>query len=209
MSARPLAALLNRPSGVSAARTIAVVADRRLSVAALVALLLRDASVEHLQEVEGTVDVISALLSFRPDVVVLERCAGRWQSRIDPSAWGGRLVLLSDPEGDDPELVTAQPRADVHLSRAASRDALLTAIVGLGRTGSPTPDEPTARLSRREREILVQVARGRSSKEIARDWRISPKTVANHVNNLYQKLQLNHRGELVLYAAKAGLTGRS
>ena len=58
-------------------------------------------------------------------------------------------------------------------------------------------------------EILLQVARGRSSKEIARDCRISSKTVGNHVNNLYQKLQLSHRGELVLYAAGAGLTGCS
>ena len=61
----------------------------------------------------------------------------------------------------------------------------------------------------REREILVQVARGRSSKEIAPDCRISSKTVGNHVNNLYQKLQLSHRGELVLYAARAGLTSPS
>ena len=209
MSARPIAALIDRASDVVSARTIAVVADRHLSVAALVALLLGDPAVARVREVEGTVNVISALLSFRPDVVVLERCAGRWQSRIDPGAWGGRLLLLDDPENDDAELVRREPRADRYLSRSASRDALLTVIDSFGRPGSSTPDGQTARLSPREREILVQVARGRSSKEIARDCRISSKTVGNHVNNLYQKLQLSHRGELVLYAARAGLTSPS
>jgi DNA-binding NarL/FixJ family response regulator len=209
MSARPIAALLKRASDVSAARTIAVVADRHLSVAALVALLLRDPAVQWIGEVEGTVDVISTLLSWRPDVVVLECSTGRWQRRIDPGAWGGRLLQLFDPEGDDLEVATPRPRAGGYLSRGASRDALLTAIVGLGGTVSSPPDGQTAGLSRRQREILVQVARGKSSKEIARDFRISSKTVGNHVNHLYRKLQLSHRGELVLYAARAGLTDRS
>jgi len=209
LSARPIAALIDRAADVGSDGTIAVVADRHLSVAALVALLLGDPAVARVREFEGTVNVISALLSFRPGVVVLERCAGRWQSRIDPGTWGGRLLLLDDPERDDAELVEAQPRADAYLSRGASGDALLSAIAALDRTGSSIPDQQTARLSRREREILVQVARGRSSKEIARDCRISPKTVSNHVNNLYRKLQLNHRGELVLYAARAGLMGFS
>ena len=83
----------------------------------------------------------------------------------------------------------------------------MAAVDSLGRAGASPADRPLTGLTRREREILIEVARGRSSKEIARDCRISSKTVGNHVNNLYQKLQLSHRGELVLYAARTGLTG--
>ena len=53
---------------------------------------------------------------------------------------------------------------------------------------------------------MVQVARGRSSKEIARTYDISSKTVCNHVINVYRKLNMRHRGQLVLYAAQRGLT---
>jgi DNA-binding CsgD family transcriptional regulator len=49
------------------------------------------------------------------------------------------------------------------------------------------------------------VANGRSSKDIARQFSIAPKTVCNHVNNIYAKLNLRHRGQLVLYAAQRGL----
>src|SRR5438067_2636521 len=124
VSARPVAALIDRASDVVGAPSIAVVADRRLSVAALVALLLGEPAVAHIREVEGTVNVISALLSFRPGAVVLERCAGRWQSRIDPAAWGGRLLLLDDRQPGDPALAMAGLRADRYLSRSASQDAL-------------------------------------------------------------------------------------
>src|SRR5438132_12288319 len=120
VSARPVAALLDRASDDAGTPTIAVVADRRLSVAALVALLSGDPAFERPREVEGTVDVISSLLSFRPDVVVLERCAGRWQSRIEPGAWGGRLLLLDDLQPDDGELVVRVLRADLYLSRGAA-----------------------------------------------------------------------------------------
>ena len=65
---------------------------------------------------------------------------------------------------------------------------------------------PRPRLSEREREILAQIARGRSTKEVARECAISPKTVGNHLSNICHKFQLHHRGELVLFALHEGLT---
>ena len=70
-------------------------------------------------------------------------------------------------------------------------------------------DDPTtgpAELSERERVILVRIASGRSTKDIAREYAIAPKTVANHITNMEKKLHLRHRGQLVLYAAQQGLT---
>ena len=61
-------------------------------------------------------------------------------------------------------------------------------------------------LSGREREILTGIASGRSTKQVARDYAISPKTVGNHVNNICHKLNLRHRSQLVLFALQQGLT---
>jgi DNA-binding CsgD family transcriptional regulator len=52
-------------------------------------------------------------------------------------------------------------------------------------------------LTRREREILGFIMSGQSYKEIAGDLYISYHTVKNHIYNLYQKLGINSRGELL------------
>ncbi len=52
-------------------------------------------------------------------------------------------------------------------------------------------------LTRREREILDFIISGKSYKEIAGDLYISYHTVKNHIYNLYQKLGINSRGELL------------
>ena len=60
-------------------------------------------------------------------------------------------------------------------------------------------------MTEREREILHLVARGRSNPEIARELSLSPKTVANHVSNIFGKLQVADRVEAVIRAREAGL----
>lgn len=60
-------------------------------------------------------------------------------------------------------------------------------------------------LSDREREVLELIARGLSNGEIARKLSVSPKTVRNHVSNVFTKLQVNDRAEAIVRARKAGL----
>ncbi len=52
-------------------------------------------------------------------------------------------------------------------------------------------------LSKREGEILGLLLRGKSNKEIERDLFISPHTVRNHVHNIYQKLGVGSRLQLM------------
>lgn len=52
-------------------------------------------------------------------------------------------------------------------------------------------------LSRREGEILSLLLRGKSNKEIEKDLFISPHTVRNHIHNIYQKLGVGSRLQLM------------
>lgn len=65
------------------------------------------------------------------------------------------------------------------------------------------PEE--AGLSTRQRQIVALVARGLSSKEIADELRISPKTVSNHRLQIREKLQLHDVASLTRYAIAHGL----
>jgi DNA-binding NarL/FixJ family response regulator len=62
-------------------------------------------------------------------------------------------------------------------------------------------------LSEREREVLELVARGLANAEIARRLVVSPKTVRNHVSNVFTKLQVTDRSEAIVRARRAGLGG--
>lgn len=60
-------------------------------------------------------------------------------------------------------------------------------------------------LTSREQDILYEVARGLTNKEIAIRYEISEYTVKNHLKNILQKLQVQNRVQLTRYAVEQGL----
>lgn len=60
-------------------------------------------------------------------------------------------------------------------------------------------------LTTRERELVILIARGMVVKEIARLLHVSEKTVRNHLSNIYHKLAVYDRSQVVIYALKKGL----
>lgn len=71
--------------------------------------------------------------------------------------------------------------------------ALVRGDSGPRRLGQLTP---------REREVLAEIARGRSNREIARALVVSEKTVKTHVSSILAKLDLADRTQAALYAVR-------
>lgn len=65
--------------------------------------------------------------------------------------------------------------------------------------------ETLTHLTSREQDILYEVARGLTNKEIALRYEISEYTVKNHLKNILQKLQVQNRVQLTRYAVEQGL----
>src|SRR5262249_17397913 len=61
------------------------------------------------------------------------------------------------------------------------------------------------RLTRREEEVMVLLARGRANGQIARELHIAPQTVKTHVSNILSKLSSQSRTEAALHAMRVGL----
>jgi len=138
---------------------------------------------------------------------------------------GSRILVLSasDERGDVLEAVKAG--ATGYLVKSASKaelgDAVRATAEGravftpglaglvlgeyrrIARAPGAGPD--TARLTERETEVLRQVAKGLSAKQIAARLSLSHRTVENHVQATFRKLQLANRVELTRYAIEHGL----
>lgn len=216
-----------RPGNDERARaSVAVLSDRQLSLAALTVILTLDGRREAGPSGRGAIQVRSVLQQAQPCVIVIESVSTGWREFVDIIDPDSRTLLLLDLEADPRVLAQAiASGADGFLTRAASPALLEGAIAAIVRDGeyidpalddvvlhatavarSSAPLSALQQLSPRETGILTRVASGRSSKEIAREYGVTSKTVCNHVSNIYAKLHLRHRGQLVLYAAQAGLT---
>jgi HD-GYP domain-containing protein (c-di-GMP phosphodiesterase class II) len=72
---------------------------------------------------------------------------------------------------------------------------------------APARREWPAGLTAREVEVLGLLARGQSNKEIAQRLVVTPKTVSNHVEHIYTKLEVSTRAAATLFATRHGLVG--
>ena len=68
-----------------------------------------------------------------------------------------------------------------------------------------SPKAPFPELTAREREVLDLIAQGHNNASIARLLFVSPKTVRNHISNIFTKLQIADRTQAILRAREAGL----
>lgn len=115
---------------------------------------------------------------------------------------GARGFLLKDA---GPDLLAQAIRA------AASGEALiapsvtarlLTAFADLPSNVAAT--QPIEPLTKREEQVLLTVARGRSNPEIADELHISLSTVKTHLASLMQKLRARNRVEIAMWAHETG-----
>jgi NarL family two-component system response regulator YdfI len=100
--------------------------------------------------------------------------------------------------------------------RAAPRRTLLSPVIAkvVGQSGGVTTSAPKAAglggiaLTDREQEVLVGVARGERSKEIAARLGITERTVKAHLASIYNKFGVDSRAAAIAVASQRGLLPR-
>lgn len=60
-------------------------------------------------------------------------------------------------------------------------------------------------LTKREKEVLIEVANGKFNKEIADDLKISERTVKNHISSIFKKIDVSDRTQAAVFAIKNDL----
>jgi DNA-binding NarL/FixJ family response regulator len=190
-------------------------------------LLLEDIeNVEVVAEAEDGATAINLAKTLRPDIVIMDiamvgmsglRATARIkeqcpQSRVmiltmhntkqyvlEALKAGASAYILKDSAPFELELaVRALERGETYLSQAVSKKLIEHSLVREQPSSEP-------KLSPRQREILLLIAEGHSTKEIGHRLRISIKTVETHRLQLMLKLSINDIAGLVRYAVRVGI----
>jgi DNA-binding NarL/FixJ family response regulator len=155
------------------------------------------------------VEATRKILQANPHARVLILTSFGEDDKIFPAIRAGAQgYLLKDIQPR--ELVQAvretyQGKAQLHPDIARR---LMAAVTGEAPVKSaPSASLPAAlqELTEREREVLDQIARGLTNRQIAEKMVISEKTVKTHVSNLLDKLGLEDRTRAAIWALKHGL----
>jgi DNA-binding NarL/FixJ family response regulator len=168
-------------------------------------VILLDLLMPQMDGVEAT----SKITLHNPQARVLILTSFGEDDKVFPAIRAGAQgYLLKDIQPRD--LVQAvretyQGKAQLHPDIARR---LMAAVSGEAPARQGQPGAlPSAlqELTEREREVLEQIARGLTNREIAEKMVISEKTVKTHVSNLLDKLGLEDRTRAAIWALKHGL----
>jgi DNA-binding CsgD family transcriptional regulator len=143
-----------------------------------------------------------ALLRFAQDA--LARATGlasarRVRMRLSRDASRVELSIADDGDPDaGADLLAAEGRI-VRLGGAVARTH---AAHGGLELAAALPLQPAAALTPREREVLTLLAAGRSTRAIAAQTGMAPRTVTFHLANIYAKLGVAGRAEAIIAALR-------
>jgi RNA polymerase sigma factor (sigma-70 family) len=183
-------------------------------------------SVDVLGEAEDVDRACQAILSLRPEVVLLDvhlpggggaEVMRRVANRVPET----RFLALSVSDAAEDVIGTIRGGARGYVTKTITGPELVDAIDRVadgdavfsprlagfvldafaGSIEIAQVDEDLDRLTEREREVMRLIARGYSYKEVAGELFISVKTVETHVSSVLRKLQLSSRHELTRWAS--------
>jgi len=208
---------------------IVIADDQAMVRAGFAALLSAHADIEVIGQAEDGAHCVELVADLDPDIVLMDvrmpLMDGIEATRTIVAANAEtRIIMLTTFDIDDYVFDAIRAGASGFLLKDAPPSELAEAvrIVAGGEallapsvtkrviehfaTGGQKPNRTALpELTDREREILIQVARGASNTEIAASLHIAVQTVKTHVSRILYKLDARDRAQAVIAAYESGL----
>jgi NarL family two-component system response regulator LiaR len=203
-----------------------IVDDHKVVRQGLRFLLQHEPDIEIVGEAADGEQAVALVKQHVPAVVLLDLLmpkmdgltALRAIKEISPST---QVIILTSHQGDDELFDAIKAGALSYVLKTAGVDVVVESVRAAARGESLLDPSVAAKvleemrrargrdgadpLSRREVEVLSELARGRSNKEIARELSIGEETVKTHVSNILSKLHLADRTQAAIYGLQKRL----
>ena len=141
---------------------------------------------KRLKQYDETIKVLILSSFSEQDYVIpaLEAGADGYQLKVQPEQLVASIIAI-------------------HQGNANFHPKVTPALMGRSAVKKEV-ENPFSMLTKREQEVLREIAKGRSNKEIATELHITEQTVKTHVSNVLAKLEVDDRTQAALYAVKHG-----
>jgi two-component system invasion response regulator UvrY len=148
----------------------------------------------------GGLEALRRIRAHHPQARVLTLSAQDDPMHARRALREGALGFLSKRSAPETliDAVSAVAAGNRYIDTGLAQKLALDEIDGAGKS-------VVERLSEREFEVFVRLARGESVQRIAEDLSLSPSTVGTHLYNIKQKLRVTNQSELTLIAIREGL----
>ncbi|RXG09149.1 response regulator transcription factor [Bacillus cereus] len=201
-----------------------LVEDHHIVRRGLVFFLKTREEFEIVGEAENGEDALTFVRTERPDVVLMDLSMPKMDGiestkQIKQYDETIKILILSSFSEQDYVLPALEAGADGYQLKEVQPEQLVASIIAiyegnanfhpkvtpalLGRS-AVKKENPFSMLTKREQEVLQEIAKGRSNKEIAAELHITEQTVKTHVSNILAKLEVDDRTQAALYAVKHG-----
>ncbi len=203
--------------------TVLVVDDHTLFRRGIKALLAAHARLEVVGEAADAPEALRLAAALLPQVILLDNhLPGASGVQALPGlrecAPQAQVLMLTMSEDEQDLAAALRAGACGYLLKTADAEVLYEAIERAARGESTVsaemtgklinaaqrPASETPKLSPREQQILAQIERGASNKEIARTLAIAETTVKIHVQHILRKLGLDSRVQAAVWASRHG-----
>jgi DNA-binding NarL/FixJ family response regulator len=198
---------------------VLVVEDHNVVRQGLVALLKVATGLEVVGEAADGIEAVAQFRRQHPDVTLIDlRLPGMSGvdviQRVRSEAPQARFIVLTTYDGDEDIYRALKAGAKAYLLKGMTSEDLISTIRTVHEGKSHIPAAIAEKLAERmgaeeltprEFDVLEQIVRGKSNKEIAFELEVSEATVKTHINSLLGKLGVTDRTQAATAAIQRGI----